>query len=831
MTENQPPLDPEDEKEEIVTKHPNANYRLCLSLSDLDELKEELKNAKLVGFDTETTGLNFFSHDPARVVGLCFSTKPFTGWYVPIRHEVAEGVIDPRQLPVDTVISQLRPLLESQNLIGHNTKFDYHAMMQDGVKCNFVHDTMIIASLLGTFPPGTRGLKALVSSQFSWKQLEIHQIHELQTGEKPKKKIKEIHFQKYDIDLSLDYAASDADWTLQLYHKLWEVFYKQYEGKTQIYDLEMQLVPVVAEMEAAGVPFDVQALKDQAVTCAIVTHRTNEAIMDSVEELYGERLEVNLGSHQQLRDLLFNKLGFTPNPEKVTGTGELSTGKEVLQELAEEYPFVQKIVTYKALKKLYTSYLTKLPTHCINGRVYAQFNQMGTDTGRFSSREPNLQQMPKDQIFLIREITDWSEYAAAENKATGEVEAYIRERLDKDGRSIAEVRTWDSPDSDFCYSIEGTTVYESWYSELRNTIKASDDKYIIEVDYSQVELRIFAGETQEPNLMAAFSSGEDVHRRTASVVFNVDSKDVTKKQRSQAKTINFGIIYGAGATKISESENIPFEEAEQIVQNYFKGLPKAHQWILDQKAIVRERWYSLTRLGRQRRFDKNFQMNSFKHIAVAEREGVNAIIQGTAADIMKVALVRLNSMLKREFGDKAKTLMTVHDSVVFEVSREVDPSQIVPVIQKAMTDFSHLPVISHYPPLTVDVQIGPSWGEGKGYEEDSVLLEVPKSLPPKEKPPTKWVLHIYDTLSPQKYKTLKAFINSRRNPKASNTLRVEVTNGVKDETIQLEERFDIAFPDEIFLQRNLGTCKLLQEEGGVDYRAAFEGLNDKEIGA
>lgn len=838
--------------------HPDAKYRLCLTESDLDDLCTELSSARLVGFDTETSGLDVFGPDAGRVVGLCFSTAPHTGWYVPIRHEVADGYLDPRQLPDKVVLDRLGPMLESLSLVGHNAKFDWKMMRAEGWDCNFVDDTFIMASLIGKYGPRERSLKALTRIHFNVSPLEIHEVVAQAEGRKPKKS--EIAFHKYDIEQSCAYAAADADWTLQLRGVLLERLkslitdspHPEHDSLFAYRQIEMPLMPVVARMELAGVPIDVEYLTTAASICARMISRVENSTRREIWKVVGKEWDININSPQQLQKLFEEdwvdaggnplvQLPLDPSSGKPkrTSTGRLCLDNAVLLELSKTLPWVQGIITFKALKKLHSTFLTKMPKAAHAGRIHANFWQVGTETGRFSASNPNLQQIPKNQHFFIEMMSDdlWNSHAAANNMTVSEfIERVTAELFSDDVQRPSDVPTWEAPNGSM-FSLrrdvvsEGCdySIWESWVCYTRSAIKAGTGKYIVEADYSQIELRVFAGESAETALIKAFETGEDVHARTASLVFNVPVEQVTKTQRGQAKTVNFGIIYGAGPKRISESEGISISEAQQIVSSYFTGLPTARNWIDSTKREVVKKQRSVTKYKRVRDFTNLLLFGSNvgeRERSMAEREGVNAIIQGTAADIMKIALVRLEKFIdeRHSAGSRklAEIVMTVHDSVVLEVDGSVPVESIVKTVLDAMVW-----EIPGYPPIEVDVQVGPSWGQGVEYEKVSadtrVLVEEEVIVN------ARWVLHVLSELDLEQVDGLSAFLRSRCSSRGGSLSILFHREGADPIQRDLEGPFRLDFRDVTLLRRLIGDCKLYQDPNNLDAGSVLSGFDNEKI--
>ncbi|MCW4026122.1 MAG: DNA polymerase [Candidatus Bathyarchaeota archaeon] len=689
-----------------------CDYRLITTEEELDRLCADMASADMLAVDTETEGL---SHDDI-IVGLCVSTGPNMGCYIPIRHEVVEGVRDENQLDPTLVFAKLGPLLEEKPCTGHNTKFDLKMFWKEGVDCNFVHDTLIQSHLIAAYGKGERGLKQLVKRHFEHNMASLESLFPPPSGKK-KVKVEPAKLRPEDIFV---YGAEDADFSFRLYNTLTPVMKSRVPDV--LYKVEMKLLRVVAEMEMWGVPVDQEFLHKSVKEITDIVTRLNEELHDEIREVAGdEDLVLNFNSYPQLRKVLYEYLEMPV--VHLTPKGDPSTAGHVLEEMAKDHHIVNRILTYRHLLKL-RSFMEKMINEVQeDGRIRGNFNQAGTESGRFSSSNPNLQQIPKDQTFVLWPIED-------EDRET--VLSHFSHALEKqdDGSWLAFNRASDLWESKNVYlghhdglnkgfGVYAGRLYEMRKYKTRKFIAAAEGDYVIEADYSQIELRIMAGESQEPTLVDAYEKGDDVHGRTAAVIFDVDFNNVTKEQRSVGKTINFGLLYGAGPQRISQELNISVAEAKSIVNKYFENLPAILTWINRMKSTAKADKLSRTRLGRIRQFP-NISSSDGGLRAREEREAVNHIIQGSAADVMKFALVRASRDLRKSFGDRVKIICTVHDSLMLECDKSCDPAEVVSVLKHSMEDFT---LYDKWPDLLIDVAIGPSWGDTNEEEFEDLLSQ------------------------------------------------------------------------------------------------------------
>lgn len=556
----------------------NHDYKMLTQKEDIKNLVSRLISLKEFCIDTETTSINAMRAD---LVGISISPKIEEAYYIPIPEDYKEAC---------KIVALLKPAIESKKIckIGQNIKYDLIVLEKYGV--NFtgnIWDTMIAHYLLQ--PDSRHNMDLLAEQYLNYETIHISSL----IGPKGKK-------QKNMRDLSpetiVDYACEDADITYQLYHKLKPILKKQ--GHMALFkNIEMPLLLVLADMEQTGVSIDLKAL---AKTGDDYRHRL-EAIEKEVQELSGS--EFNINSPKQVGEILFDKLKLSEKPRK-TKTGQYVTGEEVLEKLRGKHPIIGKILDYRGLKKLLSTYIDALP-ELINpttGRIHTSFNQAVAATGRLSSSNPNLQNIP------IRNA---------------------------DGREIRKV-----------------------------FIPFTGERFF-SADYSQVELRIMAHLSKDKNLIKAFNDGEDIHSETAAKLYHLDIKEVDSEQRRKAKTANFGIIYGISPFGLSERLQIPRKEAKDLIERYFKSYPRVKEYIDKCIEHAKEKGYVETILGRKRMLPDINSRNGVVR-GYAERNAINAPIQGTAADIIKLAMIAIFKRFKEEHI-QSKMILQVHDELNFSV--------------------------------------------------------------------------------------------------------------------------------------------------------------------
>lgn len=592
-------------------------YFMATSDQELQSLHAELQRSTIFSFDTETSDLEPHS---AYLVGLSFSTQAHTGWYVPISSNVEEAK---KQLEIFTDIFADT----SKTLVAQNYKFDYKMMKKYGMKIqNKIFDTMLAHYVINA--DGKHGMDALSENYLNYKPVSIESL----IGPKGKNQNSMAHLPAESIK---DYAAEDADVTLQLA----EIFMPELEkqGTTSVLEnIETPLIEVLANMEWEGIRVD----KDFLNAYSDELGKELNIIEGKITELAGEKF--NLDSPKQLGVILFEKLKITTEMKK-TKTGQYSTGEDVLQRYLHTHEIVPLILDYRELRKLKSTYIDTLPTmiNPLTGRVHTNFMQAVAATGRLSSNQPNLQNIP--------------------------------------------IRT-------------------SRGKEIRKAFVARDENHVlVSADYSQVELRIIAALSGDQNMIDAFQQGEDIHKATASKVFNVPLEEVTKDMRSKAKAVNFGIIYGQGPFGLAQQLGISRTEAKNIIEAYYTQFAALKTY--QHKAVedCRSKGFVETVLGR-RRFLPDINSSNAISRSFAERNAVNAPIQGSAADVIKVAMAKIQSALKTA-NLKTKMVLQVHDELLFDTPKnEVD--QVFALVKHEMENAVKLAV-----PLEVEIQAGNNWLE------------------------------------------------------------------------------------------------------------------------
>ncbi|MFM1771221.1 MAG: hypothetical protein RLZZ71_363 [Bacteroidota bacterium] len=592
-------------------------YFMAMSEQELQSLHTELQRSSIFSFDTETSDLEPHS---AYLVGLSFSTKAHTGWYVPISSNFEEAV---KQLEFFKDIFADT----SKTLVAQNYKFDYKMMKKYGMKIqNKIFDTMLAHYVINA--DGKHGMDALSESYLNYKPVSIESL----IGPKGKNQNSMAHLPAESIK---DYAAEDADVTLQLA----EIFMPELEkqGTTSVLEnIETPLIEVLANMEWEGIRVD----KDFLNAYSVELGKELDIIEEKITELAGEKF--NLDSPKQLGVILFEKLKITTEMKK-TKTGQYSTGEDVLQRYLHTHEIVPLILDYRELRKLKSTYIDTLPTmiNPITGRVHTNFMQAVAATGRLSSNQPNLQNIP--------------------------------------------IRT-------------------SRGKEIRKAFVARDENHVlVSADYSQVELRIIAALSGDQNMIEAFQQGEDIHKATASKVFNVPLEEVTKDMRSKAKAVNFGIIYGQGPFGLAQQLGISRTEAKNIIEAYYTQFAALKTY--QHKAVedCRSKGFVETVLGR-RRFLPDINSSNAISRSFAERNAVNAPIQGSAADVIKMAMAKIQAALKAA-NLKTKMVLQVHDELLFDTPKE-EIDQVFALVKHEMENAVKLAV-----PLEVEIQAGNNWLE------------------------------------------------------------------------------------------------------------------------
>lgn len=610
----------EVEDDEPATPLSAEHYVTVLDEPTLNEWITRLKKAPVFAFDTETDSLDNVS---AQLVGLSFATEPGLAAYVPVAHDYLDA---PEQLSRDRVLELLKPILEDEKAlkVGQNLKFDRGILQNYGIELRGIaFDTMLESYILDSVA-GRHDMDSLSDRWLKHQTVTFEQI----AG----KGKNQLTFNQIALEEAGHYAAEDADVTLQLHLKMWPKLEK-HAGPLNIFqNIEMPLVPVLSRIERNGVKIDPAVLHKHS---GEITLRLAE-LEKKAHEIAGEAF--NLSSTKQLQVILFEKQGI--KPLKKTPGGAPSTSEEVLEELALDYPLPKVILEHRGLSKLKSTYTDKLPL-MINpktGRVHTSYHQAVTATGRLSSTDPNLQNIP------------------------------VR---NEEGRRI------------------------------RQAFIAPEDYVIVSADYSQIELRIMAHLSRDQGLLSAFAEGQDIHRATAAEVFGMPLESVSNDQRRSAKAINFGLIYGMSAFGLSRQLNIPRKESQRYMDLYFERYPGVREYMERTRAQAKEQGYVETLEGR-RLYLPDIKSSNAARRAGAERAAINAPMQGTAADIIKRAMIAVDAWLQAE-QPRVRMIMQVHDELVFEVHKD-DVEQVSQKIHELMENSTQLDV-----PLLVEVGSGENW--------------------------------------------------------------------------------------------------------------------------
>ncbi len=591
-------------------------YRLVNELDALDQLEKELKNQHEICFDTETTGLDIID---SKIVGASFSWKEKSGYYLDLSS---------KSHIKDAGIAFLKRLFKRSDflLVGQNLKYDLHILKNyDIVFSGSLFDTMVAHYLV--YPDRKHGIDDISEDLLGYRKIKTEDL----IGQKGRA---QKNFDDLDPEIVKEYACEDADITWQVYLILKDEINKSNIEKLSA-EIEMPLVKILMEMEHAGVSLDDKALSEFAEEL-----RTSLIGIESkIFELAGQ--EFNISSPRQLGEILFDKLKIVSNAKK-TKTKQYSTGEDVLVTMLDKHEIVGEVLEFRSLKKLLSTYVEALPQmiHPTSGKIHTSFNQTLVTTGRLSSNNPNLQNIP------------------------------IREER---GR------------------------------EIRKAFTPSPGNRFLSADYSQIELRLMAHLSQDENMITAFSNNEDIHTATAAKVYNISMEEVTREMRSKAKTANFGIIYGISAFGLSQRMRIPTTEAKELIDGYFATYPAVRKYMDECIRIARENGWVETMFGRKRYLPDILSRNSTIR-GIAERNAINTPIQGTAADIIKIAMVRIgNELIGREL--KTKMIIQVHDELDFDVHPS-ELEQVKEIVRTSMEQAVNLSV-----PLLVDMNEGRNWLE------------------------------------------------------------------------------------------------------------------------
>ena len=592
------------------------NYKLVENQEDLEKLRDYFLTNKILSLDTETTSTSAID---AELVGLSFAVKEFEAFYVPI---------PPKREAAMQIVNIFKEVYENENIlkIGQNLKYDLEVLRNYDIHlAGPMWDTMIAHYLIQ--PELRHNMDYMAEIYLNYKTIHIDEL----IGPRGKN-------QKSMRDLSpsevYEYAAEDADITLRLKNKL-EPELKKFDCEKLFYEIEMPLMPVLAEMEMNGVCLDTVSL---AETSKQFTNRMNE-IEARIYELAGETF--NIASPKQVGEILFEKLKIVEKAKK-TKTGQYVTSEEVLQQLRNKHEIVADILEHRGLKKLIGTYIDALPKliNPTTGHIHTSFNQTITATGRLSSSDPNLQNIP------IR----------------GE-----------DGK------------------------------EIRKAFIPEPGCLFFSADYSQIELRVMAHLSQDPHMIEVFREGKDLHAATAANIYKKDITEVTRDERTKSKRANFGIIYGITVFGLAERLDISRDEAKMLIDGYFTTFPEVHDYMEKSKEIAREKGYVTTLFGR-RRYLPDINSHNATVRGFAERNAINAPIQGTAADIIKVAMIRIHNRFKTE-GIRSKMILQVHDELNFSVYPE-EKERVEKIVLEEMQQAIELTV-----PLVADSGFGQNWLE------------------------------------------------------------------------------------------------------------------------
>ena len=612
----EPSVEVEEPQSEIATAQSTPHtYHLVRELTELQALVAKLLNYEEFCFDTETTG---FDHFNDRIVGLSLAVEPHEAWYVSFTPENTAAFAE-----------VVKPLFENERTtkIAQNIKFDMMVLARLGVEVRGRKiDTMIVHYLLD--PEARHNMDFLAERYLNYSPIRIETL----IG----KGTRQLTMDQVNIESVKEYAAEDADITLQIKQALWPELEKQ--GLVELYStIEEPMIEVLAAMELEGVKVDTRQLADYAVELNAELAKLEAEIRELADEP-----TLNINSARQLGEVLFAKLRITDKP-KMTKTRQFSTEEEYLQGFAGKHRIVDLILRYRGVKKLISTYVEALPqlVNSVTGHIHTSFNQAVTATGRLSSTNPNLQNIP------------------------------VRDDM---GRRIRKA-----------------------------FVPSNGQHLLLSADYSQVELRLMAHLSGDSSLIEAFQQGEDIHAATAAKLFHKEIAEVTSDERRKAKTANFGIIYGISAFGLAQRLDIPRKEAKELIDGYFESYPKVKEYMERAVADAREKGYVTTAFGR-RRILRDIDSRNAVARGVAERNAINAPIQGSAADIMKLAMVEIYRRFRAE-GIRSKMILQVHDEVIVDMLRE-EQEAVIRIVREAMEGVAQLSV-----PLISEAGVGENWLE------------------------------------------------------------------------------------------------------------------------
>lgn len=600
-----------------------SGYDVVLDEATFEAWIEKLKAAPLIAVDTETTSVNYME---AELVGVSFCIEPGAAAYVPVAHDYPDA---PTQLSRDYVLSALKPILESETIIkvGQHIKYDKNVLAHYDITLNGIgFDTMLESYVLNSTAQ-RHDMDSLALAYLGHKTIHFEEI----AG----KGAKQLTFNQIGLEEAGPYAAEDADITMRLHQAIWAKLENEPKLKALLVDVEVPVACVLSRMEQQGVLIESQRLRQQSQDLATRIAELEKEVHEEAGEVF------NLGSPKQLQHILFEKMSLPVI--KKTPKGAPSTSEEVLQELALEFPLPKKLMEYRGLTKLKNTYTDKLPK-MINhrtGRVHTSYHQAITATGRLSSTDPNLQNIP------------------------------IR---NEEGRKV------------------------------RQAFVPRDGYKIVAADYSQIELRIMAHLSGDEGLLDAFAHGRDIHKATAAEVFGVTLDEVTTEQRRSAKAINFGLIYGMSAFGLAKQLNIPRHEAQKYMDLYFERYPGVLEYMDSTREGAKEKGYVETVFGR-RLYLPDIKASNGARRKGAERAAINAPMQGTAADIIKMAMIKVDDWITSLESDDVLMMMQVHDELVFEIREEHLEEQVKNIVS-LMEQAAVLNV-----PLVVEAGVGNNWDE------------------------------------------------------------------------------------------------------------------------
>ena len=597
-------------------------YTTIFTAEELRNVVAEISAESHFCFDLETSGFDMFGD---RIVGLSLATKAHEAWYVPFGHNADVRSRNEIESEYGAI---LKPLFENESIakVGQNMKFDILFLRALGIEVKGAKwDTMLMHYLLDA--ESRHGMDALAERYLNYSPISIESL----IG----KGVKQLTMDMVGVERVAEYASEDADITLQLYNVLRPMLEKEVSLAKLYHEIEEPMIGVLADMEWEGVCINSEALRNYSATLS----QKLASIEAEIREISGEA-EININSSRQLGELLFAKIRITAKP-KMTKTKQFCTDEEYLQSFAGEHKVVDLILEYRGVKKLLSTYVDSLPqlVNPVTGHIHTSYNQAVTATGRLSSANPNLQNIP------------------------------VREDV---GRPI------------------------------RQAFVPSDERHeLLSADYSQVELRLMAHLSGDENLCEAFREGKDIHSATAARIFKKSIDEVTSEERRRAKTANFGIIYGISAFGLSQRLRIPRSEAKMLIDGYFESYPKVKEYMDNVVALAREKGYVETLFGR-RRYLADIDSRNANARSLAERNAINAPIQGTAADIMKRAMVNVARRFKEE-GIRSRITMQVHDEIVVDLLR-TERAKVEQIVREEMEGAVKLSI-----PLTAECGVGENW--------------------------------------------------------------------------------------------------------------------------